>query len=42
MKNISDFFFAFSKFRPNFEHFLKKDETHSSRIFELTDSEKGG
>ena len=32
------FFFSFPKFALNFEHFLKKDVPHSSRIFKLTNS----
>ena len=39
-KRISDFFFAFSKFRFNFEHFLKKDNSHSVCISDLRDSQK--
>ena len=35
-------FFAFSKFRWNFEHFQNKDDPHSWCIFELTDPEKRG
>ena len=35
-------FFAFSKFRLNFEHFQKKDDRNSWCISELTDSEKRG
>ena len=41
-KIFSQFFFAFSKFRFNFEHFQKKDDAHSCCIFELSDSEKRG
>ena len=41
-KIFSEFFFAFSKFKLNFEYFLKKDEPHSSCIFELTESERRG
>ena len=42
-KTVSQlFFFAFPKSKFNFEHFVKKDEPHSSCIFELTDSEKRG
>ena len=33
------FFFAFWKFRFNFEHFEKNDDPHRWYIFELTDSE---
>ena len=39
---IWDFFFAFSKFRLNFEHFQKKDDPHSACFFELADSHKRG
>ena len=39
-KTFSEFLFAFSKFRFNFEHFQKKDDPPSSCIFELSDSEK--
>ena len=28
-KTFSEYFFAFSKFRVNFEHFPKKDDPHS-------------
>ena len=41
-KKCSPLFFAFSKFRFNFERFRKKDEPQSWRILELTDSEKRG
>ena len=41
-KNVSQIFFAFSKFRFNFEHFKKKDHPHRLCIFELTDSVKRG
>ena len=41
-KYFLNFFFAFSKFRFNFEHFQKKDYPHSWCIFELKDSEKRG
>ena len=41
-KTFCEFFFTFSKFRFSFEHFQKKDDPHSSCIFELTDSEKSG
>ena len=34
-KCLLNFFFAFSKFRFNFEHFRKKDDPHSSCIFNL-------
>ena len=36
------FFFAFCKFRINFEYFEKKDDPHSSCLFDLTDCEKRG
>ena len=41
-KIFCEFFFTFSKFRVNFEHFQKKDDPHSWCIFEHTDSEKRG
>ena len=41
-KIICYFFFEFSKFRFDFQHFLKKDDPHSRCIFELTDFQKGG
>ena len=41
-KIISDFFFAFSKFRLNFKYFQQKNDPHSRCIFELTDSERRG
>ena len=41
-KIFSDFFFTFSKFRFNFEHFPKKGDPHDWCIFELTESEKRG
>ena len=41
-KSFADFLFVFSKFRLNFEHFLKKDDPHSWYFFELRDSEKRG
>ena len=34
------FFFAFSKFKFNFEHLQKKDDPHPWCIFELTGSER--
>ena len=40
-KLFSQLFFEFSKFRFNFEYFLKKDDPHSWCIFELAESEKG-
>ena len=36
--NISEFLFAFSKFRFNFEHFQKKDDPPGLDDFEYTDS----
>ena len=39
-KIFCQFFFTFSKFRVNFEHFQKKNDPHSWYIFELTDSGK--
>ena len=36
------FFFPFSKFRFNFQHFQKKDDPQSWCIFEVTNSEKVG
>ena len=41
-KPFSEFFHAFSKSKLNFEHFLKKDDTHSCCISEITDSKKRG
>ena len=41
-KTFSEFFFAFSKFRLNFEHFQKKDYAPSACILGLTNSEKHG
>ena len=41
-KIFSKLFFAFSKFRLNFEHFQWKGGSDSWCIFELTDSEKRG
>ena len=41
-KFFSNFFFAFSKFRLNFEHFQKTDDPDSGCIFELTESEIRG
>ena len=38
----SQFFIGFLKSRLNFEHFQKKDHSHSSDISEITDSEKHG
>ena len=41
-KSFSEFYHAFSKSKLNFEHFLKKDGTHSCCISEITDSKKRG
>ena len=41
-KTFSEFFFAFLKSSLNFEHFQKKDDSHSSDICEITDSGKHG
>ena len=41
-KTFSQFFSAFLKSSLNFEHFQKKDDSHSSDISEITDSEKHG
>ena len=41
-KTFSEFFLAFPKFRLNFEHFPRKDDPHSSCIFEHTDCQKRG
>ena len=41
-KTFSQSFSEVLKSRLNFEHFLKKDETHSSCISDITDSEKRG
>ena len=41
-KKFSESFFAFTKFRFNFEDFQKKDDPSSSCIFEFTDSKKRG
>ena len=41
-KLFLNFFFPFSKFRFNFEHFQKKDDNPSCCIFELTSSEIRG
>ena len=41
-KIVSEFFFAFSKFTFDFEHFQKEDDSHKWCSFELTDSEKRG
>ena len=41
-KTFSEFFFAFFKFRFNFETFQARDDPHSWCIFELTDSVQRG
>ena len=41
-KIFSEFLFAFSKFRFNFEIFQKKDDPPGLNIFEFTDSKKSG
>ena len=41
-RTFPEFFFAFAKFRLNFEIFEKKHDPHSRYIFDLTDSEKLG
>ena len=38
----SQFLCGFFKSSLNFEHFRKKDDSHSSDISEITDSEKHG
>ena len=38
---FSQFFFDFLKCTLNFEHFPKKQQPHSSFIFEIKDAEKG-
>ena len=40
LKTFSQFFIAFLESTSNFEHFEKKDEPHSSSIYEVTDSER--
>ena len=40
LKTFSQFFIAFLESTLNFEHFEKKDEPHSSSIYEVTDSER--
>ena len=42
LKTFSRFFPAFSKSRLNFEHFQKKDDTHSLFISEVIACEKRG
>ena len=39
---FSQFFSAFLKSSLNFEHFQKKDDSHSSGISEITESEEQG
>ena len=41
-KTFSEFFCAFLKSSLNFEHFQTKDDSHSSGISEITESEKQG
>ena len=41
-ETFSQFFFAFLESRLNFEHFQKQDDSHSSDVSEITDSEKHG
>ena len=38
-KTYSQFFTAFLKYRLNFKHFEKEDDSHSFCIFQVTDSE---
>ena len=40
-KSFSQFFSSFLKSTLNFQHFRKKDHTHSRCISEITDSVKG-
>ena len=40
-KSFSEFFSSFLKSTLNFQHFRKKDHTHSRCISEITDSVKG-
>ena len=39
---FSEFFSKFLKSSLNFEHFQKKDDSHSSDISDITDSKKHG
>ena len=39
---FSEFFLEFLKSSSNFAHFQKKDDSHSSGISEITESEKKG
>ena len=41
-ETFSEFFCKFLKSSLDFEHFQKKDDSHSSDISEITDSEKHG
>ena len=41
-KTFSEYFCAFLKSSLNFEHFQKKDDSHSWGISEITDFEKHG
>ena len=41
-ETCSQFFYGVLKSSLNFEHFQKKDDSHSSDISEITDSEKHG
>ena len=41
-KTFSGFFCGFLKSSLYFEHFQKRDDSHSSDISEITDSEKHG
>ena len=41
-KTFSEFFFEFLKSSLIFEHFQKKDDSHSSDVSEITNSEKHG
>ena len=40
VKNFSEFFFAFSKNRLNFEHFQKQEDAHSLLICDATVCQK--
>ena len=40
LKTFSQFFIEFLESTLNLEHFEKKDEPHSSSIYEVTDSER--
>ena len=41
-KAYSQLFFVCLKFRPNFEHFEKKDDRHSLCISEITECKRSG